>query len=85
MEHPALGAGSKAQTLQENAVLHVRCARLQEVKAFADEQIMRQADNVRRLEFFVDPEIAGNAALQLSQTQQQLRSVEAKAAEQASS
>lgn len=44
---------------------------------------MRQADSVRRLEFFVDPEVKDNAALLLSQTQQQLKTIEAKSVEQA--
>lgn len=69
--------------MQENSVMHVRCAKLQEVVALSEQQIMRQADSVRRLEFFVDPDVKDNAALQLSQTQQQLKAIEAKSAEQA--
>lgn len=51
----------------------------------SEEQILRQADNVRRLEFFVDPEVAENAALQLHHTQLQLKCLDARCAEQACS
>jgi hypothetical protein len=50
-------------------VLHVRCTRLQELATGAEEQIMRQADTIRRLEYCVDPDVACNVHLQLAQAQ----------------
>eukprot|EP00892_Ulva_mutabilis_P008320 jgi/Ulvmu1/5860/UM025_0122.1 len=69
---------------KENAVLHVRCVKLQELVSMSEEQILRQADNVRRLEFFVDPDVSNNAVLQLNHAQQQLKCLDKKVTEQAS-
>jgi hypothetical protein len=60
---------SRCEPFQENTVLHVRCTRLQELATAAEEQIMRQADTIRRLEYCVDPDAACNVHLQLAQAQ----------------
>lgn len=69
--------------MQENAVLHVRCSKLQELMAVSEEQILRQADTIRRLEYYVDPESTANAHMQLAQAQRALQQHQQELAEKA--
>jgi hypothetical protein len=54
-------------------VLHVRCNKLQELVTASEEQILRQADTIRRLEYYVDPDSTSNAHMQLAQAQKLLQ------------
>lgn len=57
-------------------MLHIRCTKLQELVTASDEQIMRQADTIRRLEYCVDPDATANAHLQLAQAQRSIQDLQ---------
>lgn len=67
---------SHSEAMQENAVLHVRCTKLQELSTASDEQIMRQSDTIRRLEYYVDPDATSNVHLHLAQAQRSLQQLQ---------
>ena len=57
-------------------MLHMRCTKLHELATASDEQIMRQADTIRRLEYCVDPDSTANAHLQLVQAQRSIQALQ---------